>query len=420
MKFRALLPATACVLKVATACGCHQLRSVDDAQLLARRSIPGKTSEKTVLTNVRVFDGYEIGDAQKIYIDGERISHPFPPCIATKTIDAGGRVLIPGLMDAHIHVPDVAGLENLTAWGVTTAFNMACSNYTQCHALSNYPRTPKGAGLATLFSSGRAANSPLTPITVGTATGIMVSDGDNAAEFVDEAFRNGSDYYKIVSKQPGLSQQLQNDLVSEVHRLGQLSMTHASDLKSYMMAIASNTDGIQHIASDSLLSDSAVATVVAKKGQQWSTPTMEIFRQAFANPIIIEFLRGSTTSNDSWEVVVENVGMLHRAGVLITAGTDAVGDFQSPIANLTIPIGPTLHSELANLVEAGLSEAEALRAATSVTARVHRLNDRGTIEVGKRADLVLLDADPLVNISNTKKIAKVWVGGIEYPDVAGD
>ena len=74
--------------------------------------------------------------------------------------------------------------------------------------------------------------------------------------------------------------------------------------------------------------------------------------------------------------------------------------------------GHALHLELALLVEAGLSPAEALRAATLVPARYLGIADEsGTIAVGKRADLVLLDADPLRDITNTRRIHAVLLNG---------
>ncbi|KAJ9143708.1 Amidohydrolase [Pleurostoma richardsiae] len=421
MKLHHILSCLAVSCEVSSACSNHYQPAIDDATYLVRRTTPGRAVHRMVLTNVRVFDGYKVGLPQSVYIEGEHISRPFPHCFATETVDAGGRILIPGLMDSHIHVPDVAGLENLTAHGVTTAFNMACYNYTQCHTLSNFPNTPEGAGLATLYSSGIAANSPLTPNNFNggyslTAASYLSEDGDPAA-YIDWAFNNGSDYYKIVVKQPGLSQRLQDGLVAEAHRLGKLTMTHASQLESYLMAVQSDTDGIQHIPSDGALPADVVARIVAHRGQQWVTPTMEIFKQAFAQPIIMLLLRGSTETNDTYAYVRNNVASLHRAGVNILAGTDAVGTVTTAVVNLTLSIGYTLHSELENLVGAGLSEAEALRAATVVPAKMYGLDDRGSIEVGKRADLVLLDADPLANITNTRKISGVWVGGIEYLDV---
>ena len=100
----------------------------------------------------------------------------------------------------------------------------------------------------------------------------------------------------------------------------------------------------------------------------------------------------------------EVLDLMNRAGVKILAGTDAgdVGVFW----------GISLHQELELLVDAGLSEAEALRAATLGPAEFFQTTDiLGTIEKGKKADLVLLDANPLQEISNTQKIMGVVLNG---------
>lgn len=75
------------------------------------------------------------------------------------------------------------------------------------------------------------------------------------------------------------------------------------------------------------------------------------------------------------------------------------------------PFGLSLHEELELLVAAGLSTADAIRAATSVAASTFWLSDRGAIKLGLRADLVLLGANPTVDITNSRMIEKVWVAG---------
>jgi imidazolonepropionase-like amidohydrolase len=99
---------------------------------------------------------------------------------------------------------------------------------------------------------------------------------------------------------------------------------------------------------------------------------------------------------------LEVVGAMKRAGVPILAGTD--GPYSQG--------GDALHSELELLVQAGLTPLQALQAASRDAARAMGvLNEVGTVEVGKSADLVLLDADPLTNISNTRKIDAVLLHG---------
>lgn len=205
---------------------------------------------------------------------------------------------------------------------------------------------------------------------------------------------------------------MQNRLVRAAHSIGQQTMSHASDLESYQEAIASRSDGIQHTPDDGNLTYSTILDI--KRHGQYVTPTIEIFK-LISNPAFLMLLRGTTNpGNSSLSNVFANVRAMHRAGVPILAGTDAVGKLS---ANITFPFGLSLHNELQNLVDAGMTPAEAINAATRVPAMFHRLKDRGFIAPGMRADLLLLNSNPLVNISNTLDIESVWAGGRRYVDV---
>jgi imidazolonepropionase-like amidohydrolase len=99
------------------------------------------------------------------------------------------------------------------------------------------------------------------------------------------------------------------------------------------------------------------------------------------------------------------VGEMHRAAVTIAAGTDSFDSY--------LPTGPALHRELEELVASGLTPYEALQAGTRGAAHaMGRLDERGTIEIGKRADLLLLDADPTRDITATRRIRAVIHGGV--------
>ena len=109
-----------------------------------------------------------------------------------------------------------------------------------------------------------------------------------------------------------------------------------------------------------------------------------------------------------YEVRLRQTGAMARAGVLLLAGTDASGAY--PVH------GFSLHDELELLVRAGLAPFEALRAATYNPAKYFgRLDSLGTVEPGKLADLLLLDADPLADIRNTRRIHAVVADGRYFP-----
>ncbi len=107
----------------------------------------------------------------------------------------------------------------------------------------------------------------------------------------------------------------------------------------------------------------------------------------------------------TWEKYLRLTGMLHEAGVTLLVGTDAPEPQVAP--------GASLHHEMELLVQAGIPEATVLKAATLENAAILRQDDRlGSIEAGKFADLVVLDADPLADITNTRRIDRVVRGGL--------
>ena len=122
----------------------------------------------------------------------------------------------------------------------------------------------------------------------------------------------------------------------------------------------------------------------------------------------------STTMRAIHDTNLRMVRDMHRAGVPVLAGTDASDEAY-------VFAGFSLHDELAFFVEAGMTPLEALRTATAVPARALGLEETaGTVEVGKRADLVLLDADPLRDIRNTRRIRAVVLDGRIFDRAALD
>ena len=117
--------------------------------------------------------------------------------------------------------------------------------------------------------------------------------------------------------------------------------------------------------------------------------------------------KGISVSEQFFEASKKQVKMARDLGVPIMAGTDVTDSY--------VFAGFSLHDELLELTKSGLSTLEALQAATIIPAKYsNALNDFGTIATGKKADLVLLDSNPLENIKNTKKIHGVMLNGLYY------
>jgi imidazolonepropionase-like amidohydrolase len=113
----------------------------------------------------------------------------------------------------------------------------------------------------------------------------------------------------------------------------------------------------------------------------------------------------------NFQAAIESVSMLYKAGVQVLAGTDAN---TQPGIPASVPFGSSMHDEMENLVMAGMSNLDALRAATLLPARHFGLHDRGVIRPGMRADLLMVEGNPLQDIKATRNIKRVWFAGVEY------
>jgi imidazolonepropionase-like amidohydrolase len=342
----------------------------------------------TAITGVRIFDGRRLLPPATVIIADGRIAAIDP----TPASPAAG-VLLPGLIDAHVHLHGRQSLEQLSRWGVTTALDMACGPREMLDELRGVP------GVTDIRSAGIPAIAPGSAHSRIPVVGQLglVHDPEEAAHFVANRVAEGSDYIKIVLGSPGADhdQPTLDALIAAAHEHGKLVIAHASSYEPAARAAAAGVDATTHVPPDRTLEAAAVA------GLRFTIPTltmMEAIVQRGGRPGA-----GYATARDS-------VAALHDAGVPILAGTDAN---QAPGVPALVSHGESLHRELELLVDAGLSTVDALRAATVVPAEYFGLHDRGVIEPGRRADLVLIDGDPVQDIKATRTIRRTWCGGAE-------
>jgi len=352
------------------------------------------TSNKVALTNVRVFDGTVMHEPSTVVFEGNIIVDD--PTGATE-IDGHGAFLLPGLIDAHVHLNGVQSLKRLLRHGVTTALDMASWPPARVDAL----RSLKG------HTDIRSAGIPVTaPGTThsripGFAKEAMLSGPGQAPKFVADRVAEGADYIKVIADIPGPDQATLNAVVVAAHAHKKLVIAHASAFEPFCMAQEAKVDIVTHVPLDKPLDSDAVACMVAENRVAVPTLTMMECIINRLHPKGRDYAHGRTS-----------VTAMYHGGVPILAGTDA-NDVPGVPANF--PYGESLHHELELLVDAGLSNLDALRAATSLPANHFGLNDRGIIEIGRRADLVLVGANPLDDIRATRQILRVWCGGIEIP-----
>ncbi|MET9252705.1 amidohydrolase family protein [Streptomyces sp. NPDC003717] len=381
-------------LKTAAAAGL----AVAGAQALATpaSASPLETTaglDRFALTNVRVFDGTALTAPRTVVVEGGVIGlNP----LGARRIDGGGAVLLPGLIDAHLHLKDVSTLQQLAGYGVTTGLDMACFPPALVDSLRRRP------GLTDIRSAGTPAVAPGSPQSQipGFPADAVLTGPEQARAFVRARIAEGSDYIKVIVDVPGLAQATVTAVAAEAHARGKQVMAHAISAAAAEVSLAAGVDVIHHVPLDSPLPAATAARYAS--GGRVAVPTLTVMR-GFADLGIPGYDYANAEAS---------VAALRRAGVRILAGTDAN---QTPGVPVHPAYGTSLHEELERLVHAGLTTREALRSATSLPAETFGLRDRGAVRPGARADLVLIDGDPLADIRATRAIRRVWLAGAEYP-----
>ena len=375
-----------------------------------------------------------------------------------RVIDARGKYLIPGLWDMHVHT-DVPGIDGrgflglYVANGVTGVRDMG-GDWAHIRAWRSEIVAGTLAG-PRIVASGPYLNG--VPVSIPHFEVHTPAEGVRA---VDSLAAMGVDFVKMHSRVPraavfaALREAKAKHLavgghvslgvtVEEVSDSGQKSLEHLLGF----INTCTNADSARFAAADAFIrtvfgactsrDQADVYRHLARNGT-WVTPTLTAAWEFAILPstalpadslahYVPDSMRGFWRDGvgapqhllPSAEALgralfakrLRLVGALHAAGVPLLPGTDA------PLRNSTPGFG--LHEELAYFVQAGLTPMEALRSATSSAARyLDALDSLGTIEPGKLADLVLLDADPLSDIRNTRRIAIVVMGGRVYDPAA--
>ncbi|MEW4449798.1 amidohydrolase family protein [Qipengyuania sp. JC766] len=402
-----------------------------------------------LIRDARVFDAVD-GQVRRadVLVEGERIARiapRIPRPSGAQIVDAEGGTLIPGLHDLHTHLRSSAygGPEDMAkAWtgyllnGVTTVndYSVSAEMLEPIRGLTTGPDALWAPHLNLAVRAG-------VPGGHGTEYGwgdffTMKAASPRAARLImDTALPYRPDVVKVFAdgwrynRGPDLNSMdtpTLTSIVEAAHAQGTPVVTHTVTREGAMVAASAGVDAVVHGIGDepadaeliALMRESGtayVATMVvyepddvrritAREETVLSSPELarEAARAARGNRPVAPLV------TDRWAVLKDNLRGMHAAGIPIGTGTDA--------GISGVYHGSSLVREIFWLVELGLTPSEALIAATRTSAAIMGQADaHGTLEVGKRADMVLIDGRPDEDITELWQVARVWKAGREVP-----
>jgi len=349
-------------------------------------------SSKTALCNVRVFDGQRLLAPGCVVINDGKIGTSY---LGATYVDGGGAVLLPGFIDAHVHLDGNSSLELFREYGVTTVLDMGTFPYSTVKAMQGRNGLPdvRGSGAAATVNNTFLSRIP------GFPTDSFVNSAADAAKFVSNRVSQGSDYIKLIVDPLGPDLPTIKAIVAAAHNLGKKVISHAPSYSDISIAEAGGIEIITHVPLDKALDAVSIANMVA--AGRVAVPTLTMMHSI----AIAQHLPSAAYSHSN-----DSVAAMYLSGIPIMTGTDA--NDASIMAHPAF--GESLHDEMELMVAAGMSNVDVLNAATANPARYFGLSNRGTIKAGQRADLVLISGNPLQDIRATRQILKVWCAGVEF------
>ncbi|MCD2196247.1 amidohydrolase family protein [Actinomycetospora endophytica] len=395
----------------------------------------------TRICGARVFDGERPVGVATVVVDGDVITavEPGEHEPAADDVDARGATLLPGLVDGHVHLRGAGNLGQDLRHGVTTVLDMF-SAPPQFTAMLRR-RAANRHDEADLRSSGLMAGAVdgwpavMLPPDPGGWRMPGLSGPEDAERYVADRVREGSDYLKVFVEnaadvtRPTLSPETVTAVCAAARAHGLATVAHAPTRWAFTTARDAGVDVLTHLPLDGPLDDDGLAglTVVPTMTMMAALTDAASQRALLADPRLIarlpdDVVRGlragdrgglptSSASGAAYEHAADNLRRLLAAGATVVAGTDANDVPGRPAA---VMHGASLHLELELLAGCGMSPADVLAAATSRAADVFALPDRGRIAAGKRADLLLVDGDPTVDVTATRALRTVWRAGVAH------
>ena len=372
----------------------------------------------TVFESGRVIvgDGKTIDNAT-IVVQGDRISQVGPaasikaPAGATR-VSLAGKTVMPAIVDSHVHTSTteaalVNDLQRRARFGVGAALSLGLDG-TDAAFVQRDKTVPT---LARIFTAGRGITAPEKG---RTDVPYWITTPDEGRKAVRELAAKKVDIIKIWvddrdGKFPKLTPPLYTAIIDEAHRNQQRVTAHIFSLEDAKGLLKAGVDSFAHGVRDRDVDDEFMTLVKARPNfvlipnmpDRGVAVDYSWLRGQITDAELDKIQQGSTDrpqAQQTFGIQARNLARMASGGVKIVVGTDG-----------NTPWAP--HVEMADMVASGMSPAQVIVAATKNGAEFLRIPNTGTIETGKIADLIILDGNPLDDITNTRRIDAVYLRG---------
>lgn len=327
-------------------------------------------------------------------------------------VSLAGKTVMPTIIDTHVHLGTtrealVRDLRQRAYFGISAALSMGLDQGEPPFEVRRQPP----AGVARYFLAGRGLTMPEPG---RSDVPYWVTTEAEARKAVQEQAALAVDLIKIwVDDRDGKYQKMPpaiyTPVIDEAHTRGLRVAAHIFNLSDAKGLLEAGIDAFAHGIRDTDLDDELLALVKAR-------PAAVLIPNMPDRGVAVDYgwLKGSIPeaewakiqagatdrprAQQAWGIQARNLARLNAAGMIITVGTDG-NTAWAP------------HVEMADMVAAGMTPSQVITAATRNGAAFLKMTDAGTLEAGKTADFLVLDANPLEDITNTRKIAAVYLRG---------